>query len=107
MCVSGLTIDVGNLILLQDRLGLRDHDMVGLGVGPFEPRLLQLALQYLHEAVGVRVVVDAVASRTKTQAERVRTLMLLLAQHASMWCGGILLFKSLRSEEFVLFCLFC
>ena len=85
VCVSGLTIDVGTLILLQDPLGLWDHDMVGLGVRPFEPRLLQLALQYLHEAVGVCVVVDAAASHTKTRAERVRTL---------------------RSEEFVLFCLF-
>lgn len=40
-------------------------------VGPFEQRLLQLTLQQLHEAVGVRVVVDATVNRKRTHKQTI------------------------------------
>lgn len=62
MVISGfLTADVCTLVVLQDPLRLLFHAAMWLAVRPREESLLQLALQYLHEAVRVGVVMDTAA----------------------------------------------
>lgn len=59
---SFLTIYVSTLVLLENSLRSLLHVSVRFAFGPIEQRLLQLALQQLHETVGVCVVVNTTAS---------------------------------------------
>lgn len=54
-------IYVSTLVLLENSLRSLLHVSVRFAFGPIEQRLLQLALQQLHETVGVCVVVNTTA----------------------------------------------
>lgn len=60
---SFLTVYVSALVFLENSLRPLHHVTVRFALGPLEEGLLQLALQQLHETVGVCVVVNTTASR--------------------------------------------